>query len=656
MLVSMARSPRLVAPFVAVCAAATPLHSSAHQPEVQQFPSSATSSPCPARLVVRRVRIERVSDWARLDVTAWIHRDCSEATEQAQVPGGAPERAPDEVLLTPWPADAAILGLIEERSPRRLPAVSHAEGQQRFYAPQWGPKGSRGRVLLLDSVRGSQSRVRIRPLGRGEGVSFRYRALLPVQYDQGRWRLHLKGLSSEAAVEFASGLSPERQPGEGGPTYLWSEGGFGLQGELARIPWSDGSATLDWHLRVASAIRPVPEGSRLVVALDVSRSVSPEQLRRARELAGRWLAGHRSPRVAVLVFDRHVRNVTSGFGSVEEALRALAAPVVQGNGSFQELALAQGARLLRSVGGEGRLLLLSDGHVRRQLPAESMAKALQPRRPWLLYGEVPVAGERRHSSPELRELARAHGEHLRCDEGACDVAPLLAPSRLQGIIVDPPLYHAGISPWPLDSIAAGSRVAPITDTLPTKARSGRVRYRVWGAWEERAFLVDPRTTEAALAWRTAQEDSCRREPRWADLSRAVTPEWSYVQRWPGAIERHEPVGQEGGGGACLGICDDCALPGVTASSSASLENNPTRSGHGESWWRERWREGTAACGAPRARVQLWLDGPEIEEVELLPTGLGTRVDECLRDFAWDLNVPDGGGAPPGVPVVLELVE
>jgi hypothetical protein len=53
---------------------------------------------------------------------------------------------------------------------------------------------------------------------------------------------------------------------------------------------------------------------------------------------------------------------------------------------------------------------------------------------------------------------------------------------------------------------------------------------------------------------------------------------------------------------------------------------------------------------------LWLDGPEIEEIELLPTGMGSNVDECLREFAWNLDVPAGSGAPTGGPFTLEVAE
>jgi hypothetical protein len=52
-------------------------------------------------------------------------------------------------------------------------------------------------------------------------------------------------------------------------------------------------------------------------------------------------------------------------------------------------------------------------------------------------------------------------------------------------------------------------------------------------------------------------------------------------------------------------------------------------------------------------VQLWLDGAEIEDVELQPTGLGAKVDECLRELAWNLVVPAGASVAEGVPVVLE---
>jgi hypothetical protein len=486
-------------------------------------------------------------------------------------------------------------------------------------------------------------------------VPVRYSALLPIEYDAGRWRLQLDGLSPEAVVEFPGGVTPERESSERGVTYQWTESGFGLLGELARIPWSDGTATLDWHLRLASAIQPIPEGARLVVLLDVSRSMTPVQLQRARGLAARWLAGHPSPRVSVLAFHRRVQALTAGFVSADEALRALAVPVTQGNGSFQELALAEGARLLRGVGGESRLLLLSDGHVRDRLEAERLTKALQPNRPWLLYGELQKSGARQPSSPELSALARAHGEHSNCTESPCDIASLLAPTQLDEVVVTPPIYHAGIAPWPLGAVASGNRIAAFGDTLPTKAWSGRVRYRAWGRWQERVFAVDARITEAALAWRTVMEDGCRLEPRWAALSRAVTPEWSYVRRWPGALEGYERPERVSDGGGCGATCDDCGIP-LPASNSAYGFNPALQPISGKPWWGSRWREGVAACGAKTARVQLWLDGPEIEDVELLTTGLGTKIDACLREFAWSLEVPIDQGTPQEGAVILDASE
>ncbi len=152
-----------------------------------------------------------------------------------------------------------------------------------------------------------------------------------------------------------------------------------LGGELVTVPFDEDHVLTRVGLRASPTLSEVPQGARVVVALDASLSTSDTFVDRAKVALDAYLSHFVDAEVEVLTFDRKVERRFSGFVPVDQARQRLASLSVQRrNGSDVDSALLDADRLLRSAppGAARRVLLLTDGLARDDLTPERLRGAL----------------------------------------------------------------------------------------------------------------------------------------------------------------------------------------------------------------------------------------------------------------------------------------
>lgn len=137
--------------------------------------------------------------------------------------------------------------------------------------------------------------------------------------------------------------------------------------ELASIDTGNDRALVHWRVTVAPELSQLPNRARVVVALDLSRSLDTAAIEAQRHAALAYLEHFRAPElaaeVAVFGFDHAIRPLTDGFVSADLASGELrGAALERGNGSAVDLALAEAGRLLASSSTKAprRVLVLTD--------------------------------------------------------------------------------------------------------------------------------------------------------------------------------------------------------------------------------------------------------------------------------------------------------
>jgi hypothetical protein len=137
--------------------------------------------------------------------------------------------------------------------------------------------------------------------------------------------------------------------------------------ELASVDTGRDRNLVHWRISVASELAKLPKNAHIVVALDLSRSLSDEEVEAQRRAALLYLEHFRASslaaKVAVFGFDHAIRPLTDSFVSADEARGTLLGAVLaRGNGSAVDLALAEAGRLLDSASARApkRVLLMTD--------------------------------------------------------------------------------------------------------------------------------------------------------------------------------------------------------------------------------------------------------------------------------------------------------
>ena len=301
-----------------------------------------------------------------------------------------------QVLYTfDLPADAAITGAEVLLADGRR-AVSHAVDSRsdfRFIPPETAPGApDLGLLRRVDGAADGLARYELRafPVAAGKSASVVVRWVAPVRYQDGRLSLRLPDrgdgpnlvrerveitwrapTGARALHQIRAGDRAIPRAAAGRPARLALDAPVGLDlvlearpvfppgqallAELATVPIAGGRGAA--ALTVIAPPGPVdkdPAYERVILVLDVSRSMGASGLTAVRDIAGALLSAATPSAVAeVVIYDRAARGLggklTGDVAALRDLLdRALAAP--PGNGSDLGAALAQVSTLLRAAG------------------------------------------------------------------------------------------------------------------------------------------------------------------------------------------------------------------------------------------------------------------------------------------------------------------
>jgi hypothetical protein len=239
--------------------------------------------------------------------------------------------------------------------------------------------------------------LQVFPVAPSEPKTIEYTLKIPTSYSDGRHRLKLpkmgtKALAAEAFVRPAHAedtLFIDERPAEVGVRIkLNIEDGIEiglargnapkLDGALAMVPFAPKRALVNFHVEAAARLAEVPRRASVVVLLDASRSLTPEQAQSAKAAAGAYLSHFKDANVEIMLFNRRPQELFGAFVPAARAALELEKLAIQpGNGSAIEEALARAdARLANARGSAKRILVLTDLRTRSMLSPELAAGRL----------------------------------------------------------------------------------------------------------------------------------------------------------------------------------------------------------------------------------------------------------------------------------------
>jgi hypothetical protein len=523
----------------------------------------------------------------------------------------------------------------------------------------------------------TQLALQVFPVAPGTDKTVEYELVMPARWEDGRWHVALPSLGTEALPAELI-LSPDEQLDQ-----LFVDGEVVARGhhvvldhdiEVALAPRDPARVSLSlasvetgaqhlahWNITLAPKLSELPKQARIVVVLDQSRSLEPDEIAATRSLAAAYLSHFASSElgaeVALLGFDREVHALTPGFVSAREAASTLAsAPIVRRNGSEIGLALAQADALLAEAGKTSprRIVVVGDLETASRLTPDALAQTVAHSKAIVHFvelgaGEDPsLVRDDQHawaklaasssgvvwqgSAPgvwvddEQRAWAREVFEELarpvRIDDLRVQVAGLSQTLDYADVldegqgIEDLLLSSTAVTSLTIDGLTWNIPVHELAK--PSRSEGDRWSALVFGS-DVLSELSEPEMMQLAMR------------------GRAVSPVTSYLAIEPGvrpSTEGLEPwesgfglggVGLMGGGG---GI----SLAGVGMA-------GPTFDK--QAWLDASLRDGWQRCGGAGIEATLAL---ESQSQELLDVGLTTASPDtslraCMQQVAWSVELP-----------------
>lgn len=259
--------------------------------------------------------------------------------------------------------------------------------------------------------------LQVFPCVPGEDKTIEYTLRMPTEYRDGRYHIVLSNVGTENL--FAQATVTPLVPGEkifigespmanAGWVHLKEEVDLSvapaatnlLNGDVASLAVNPTKNIVHYHIEAAPRLGTVPSGAHVVVLVDMSRSMSDGEGQAARTMAGAFVEHFPAGRIAVVPFDRRIREAATGFVSVGQAQTTLKImPTERNNGSHVDMALAHADALLAKAPASAarRILLLTDTRTRAEITPE-MLKTKMAKSGALLH--VGVVG--RNHQPSLR--------------------------------------------------------------------------------------------------------------------------------------------------------------------------------------------------------------------------------------------------------------
>lgn len=266
------------------------------------------------------------------------------------------------------------------------------KAQQAFSGREDDDRELSGERALLELVTNRTLGLQIARIPGKQRRTAEISVLAPTSYEEGKDHLLLEGMPPMSLLVEAEGgdqveINSRRtdaverlalDEGKAVSLSLRRLRAGSLEGRLAVVPVGKDEAVVHARIEAAARLSEAPKQARVVVLIDASRSLEPDQLDASWAVAQAYLEKLPGARAAVALFDRFVRPLQPSLVPVGEALAALRkAPRERRNGSHVDAALAHAAALLDAPGdGPRRVLLLTDSLTRSELQASVMADRL----------------------------------------------------------------------------------------------------------------------------------------------------------------------------------------------------------------------------------------------------------------------------------------
>lgn len=423
---------------------------------------------------------------------------------------------------------------------------------------------------------------------------------------------------------------------------------------IADVRWATAPVDTDrtlWRLEldVAAQLTPVPVAPHVVFVLDASFSQGPNGIEKQLELLAPYLANTPDARVEVVVARRFAERLFGTFVAVEDVptlLERNAHRLALGNGSNLDDGAALAASALSGVAGPARIVLFSDGRLRRAFSTDATREALaRAPRDTVVHVVDRFAPSRRalevrrNDDGPLDALVEPSGGLAVIVVGAVgdgatkELASLVHPTRLDALQVDAPGLDLATEDW-LEQGATlrlkGVAARPPAFVTVTGKLWRREFRKVVGEDDGLARRL-PAMAVGEPELRLALSDDELRSV--AFLSQAVSPVTSYLAVPPGAAASRAgspfwsgDLGHLGGG---VSFSTTCGLGGWrrAVDLEAQLEQllAPAR----------------AACEArlgvkSTAQVRVEVTNDEIVDVEVLRENV--TMAACLREAAWAIRL------------------
>jgi von Willebrand factor type A domain len=594
-------------------------------------------------------------------------------------------------LSLPWTSVATGLRSLGELDgkPKWFEAeLLEAEAAAARYQELTGLGGYYPKDPALLSWRGqTELALQVFPVAPGTDKTVEYTLSMPAAWSEGRWRIWMPSLGTEALPAELT-INPTE-----GLDQLFVDNEVVARGHRLTLdhdvevalaptdpaPYSLSFASIDtgeralahWQLVLAPEISTIPSHAKIVLILDLSRSVDDIKSEAQRQVAISYLEhfadASLGAEVALLGFDREVHELSQGFVSAADAIQLLgAAPLQRRNGSDVGLALGRAADLLADASKRDarRIVLLSDFETASRLQPDALestvarSKAIlhlvdasQMHEPelwrddthgWsqlaassegvLWYASVPDTWDddehRALGHAVLEELARP----VRIDQLALSLAGMPEDADC--------CTHYG------ESIGEGDGISDlmIVETSATQLSRLIVDGVVWNQplhetakpsaaagdrWSALVFGSD-------VVWQLSEAEMMKLAMR----GRAVSPVTSYLAIEPGVrpstegLEEWETGGLglvgsgSGGGGSGIGI----------GTGRLSFDK--------QAWLEGELRDGWARCGGRgiAGTVALETQTDEILEVALTQPNADARDVKrraCMEQVTWSVELPAG---------------
>jgi hypothetical protein len=588
-------------------------------------------------------------------------------------------------LSLPWGSVATglrSLGELDGRPKWFEAELLEAEAAAARYQELTGLGGYYPKDPALLSWRGqTEMALQVFPVAPGTDKTVEYTLSMPATWTEGRWHIELPSLGTEALPAELT-LVPSEELDQ-----LFVDGQVVARGhrvtldrdvQLALAPTDPAPYTLSlasvdtgertlahWQVVLAPQISTIPTDARIVLILDLSRSVDEAELEAQRNVALAYLEHFRDPalaaEVALLGFDREVHDLSKGFVSASQAIQWLGdAKLRRRNGSDVGLALGRAAELLGDApkADPRRIVLLSDFETASRVRPDVLAPTVA--RSKALVHLVAV------SDAEEPELSR---------DDAHDWSPLAAAS--EGV-----LWYAN-APRKWDDDEQRILAHEVFEELARPVRIDQVTLAVAGLSEDVDYCAHCELTldegegveQLALSetpagllsidgllWNTrlheTSKPSSKAGDRWSALvfgsdliwqlsepemmtlamrGRAVSPVTSYLAIEPGVrpstegLEEWETggLGLSGSGGGGSGIGSGMGLGAM----GPGLDK--------QAWLEGELRDGWVRCGGRGVDGSVGLETQTIEVLEVVFTQVhaDAKLQACMEQVAWSIDLP-----------------